>query len=189
MEKADEDIKRSGERFFKERVKMYGMKTADVTKIAKEYFKEIRKQGKTDIFKLCEELWKSGYIEESFIACSWSYNLRGQYEQKDFIIFERWVKEYISNWAACDTFCNHTVGTFIEMYPEYMLRLKKWATSSNPWVRRESAVSLIIPAKNGKFLEDIFQIASILLQDKDDMVQKAMADAEGGESGAPERSI
>jgi len=151
---------------------MYGMKTADVTKIAKEYFKEIRKQGKTDIFKLCEELWKSGYIEESFIACSWSYNLRGQYEQKDFIIFERWVKEYISNWAACDTFCNHTVGTFIEMYPEYMLRLKKWATSSNPWVRRESAVSLIIPAKNGKFLEDIFQIASILLQDKDDMVQK-----------------
>lgn len=172
IEKADEEIKKSGERFFKEQVKMYGMKTADVTKIAKEYFKEIKKQSKGDIFKLCEELWKSGYLEESFIACSWTYSLRKQYESKDFIIFEKWVKEYISNWAACDTFCNHTLGAFIEMYPERLLSLRKWATSSNRWVRRAAAVSLIIPAKGGKFLEDVFQIADILLQDKDDMVQK-----------------
>ena len=39
-------------------------------------------------------------------------------------------------------------------------------------MRRASAVSLIVPAKNGKFLKDVFQIADILLLDKDDMVQK-----------------
>ena len=39
-------------------------------------------------------------------------------------------------------------------------------------MKRASAVSLIIPAKNGKFLNDVFQIADILLLDKDDMVQK-----------------
>ncbi len=44
--------------------------------------------------------------------------------------------------------------------------------SPNRWVRRAAAVSLIIPAKNGKFLRDVFQIADILLLDKDDMVQK-----------------
>ena len=33
-------------------------------------------------------------------------------------------------------------------------------------------MSLIVPAKNGKFLKDVFQIADILLLDKDDMVQK-----------------
>ncbi len=170
--KADEEIKKSGERFFKERVKFYGMRTPDVSKLAKEYFKEIKKQNKAEIFKLCEELWKSGYMEESFIACAWSYALRKQYEPKDFIVFERWVKDYVSNWAACDTFCNHTVGAFIEMYPEYLLRLKKWAASSNRWVRRASAVSLIIPARNGKFLKNVFQIAGILLLDEDDMVQK-----------------
>lgn len=170
--KADEEIKKSGERFFKERVKFYGMRTPDASKIAKECFKEIKKQSKAEIFKLCEELWKSGYMEESFIACTWSYALRKQYEPKDFMVFERWVKDYVSNWAACDTFCNHTVGAFVEMYPEYLLRLRKWATSSNRWVRRASAVSLIIPAKNGKFLKDVFQIADTLLLDEDDMVQK-----------------
>ena len=65
-EKADEDVKRSGERFFKERIKLYGVKTAVVSKIGKEYFKEIKGQSKAEIFSLCEELWKSGYMEEVF---------------------------------------------------------------------------------------------------------------------------
>jgi 3-methyladenine DNA glycosylase AlkD len=170
--KADEDVKRSGERFFKEQVQLYGVKTAVVSRIGKEFFKEIKTQSKAEIYELCEELWKSGYMEESFIACNWSYVLRKQYEPKDFLIFEKWVKEYVSNWAACDTLCNHTIGAFIEMYPEYLSMLKKWAVSPNRWVRRAVAVSLIVPAKEGKFLQDVFQIADILLPDKDDMVQK-----------------
>ena len=123
-EKADEDVKRGGERFFKEQVKFYGMRTPDVSKIAKEYFKEIKKQSKAEIFLLCEDLWKSGYMEEGFIACNWSYTLRKQYEPKDFLVFERWVKEYVSNWASCDTLCNHTVGSFLEMYPDYVVEVK-----------------------------------------------------------------
>lgn len=58
------------------------------------------------------------------------------------------------------------------MYPEYIAELKKWATSSNRWVKRASAVTLIIPARKGLFLNDIFEIANILLLDKDDLIQK-----------------
>lgn len=171
-EKADEGAKKSGERFFKEQIKLYGIRTADVSKIGKEYFKEIEKRSKASIFELCEELWKSGYMEESFIACNWSYYLRKQYEPHDFQVFEKWANTYVSNWAACDTLCNHTVGSFLEMYPEYLPRLKTWAVSPNRWVRRASAVSLIVPAKEGKFLQDIFELADILLPDVDDMVRK-----------------
>lgn len=39
-------------------------------------------------------------------------------------------------------------------------------------MRRASAVTLIIPARRGLFLPDIFEIADILLLDKDDLVQK-----------------
>lgn len=39
-------------------------------------------------------------------------------------------------------------------------------------MKRAAAVSLIIPARQGKFLNDIFEIADILLLDRDDMVQK-----------------
>jgi 3-methyladenine DNA glycosylase AlkD len=169
---SDEKIKLSGERFFKEDVKLYGIKSASVVRMSKEHFKSLEDKSKKSIFSLCEEFWRSGKLEESFIACNWSYFVHKQYEQEDFEIFEKWVDNYISNWASCDTFCNHNVGTIIEMYPELLTRLKKWAKSDNRWVKRASAVSLIVPARRGKFLTDIFEIADILHSDKDDMVQK-----------------
>ena len=169
---ADENTKQSGERFFKEEVKLYGIKSAIVSRISKDQYKVLLDKNKSHIFYLCEEFWKSGIMEESFIACNWSYNVRKYYEPADFEIFERWVNSYLNNWASCDTLCNHTVGTFVEMYPAFLSGLKRWAKSRNRWVKRASAVSLIVPARKGKFLEDIFEIADILHSDKDDMVQK-----------------
>lgn len=169
---ADPKVKEGGEHFFKEEIKFYGVRTAVADKIGKEYFRTIKDKKKKDIFTLCEELWRSGYMEETKIACNWSYYIHKEYKPEDFKVFEKWVNNYVTNWASCDTLCTHTIGTFIEMYQEYLSDLKKWAKSLNRWVRRASAVSLIVPAKRGKFLKDIFEIADILLLDTDDLVQK-----------------
>jgi 3-methyladenine DNA glycosylase AlkD len=169
---ADEKTKLSGERFFKEDIKLYGIKSAVVTKIGKEHYKALADKSKSNVFSLCNELWKSGILEESSIACNWSYYVRENYEPADFEIFERWVNDHVSNWASCDTLCNHTVGSFVEMYPSFLSGLKRWAKSQNRWVKRASAVSLILPARKGRFLEDIFEITDILHSDQDDMVQK-----------------
>lgn len=169
---SDPHTKTTGQNFFKEKIKVYGVKAALVTRIAKAHDKEILTLDKKEAFSLCEELWQSGFIEESFIACHFSYLIRKTYEPADLKVFEKWVNNYVSNWASCDTLCNHTVGTFVEMYPEYIENLKKWARSKNRWTRRASAVSLIIPARHGKYLQDIFEISDILLMDGDDLVQK-----------------
>jgi 3-methyladenine DNA glycosylase AlkD len=169
---SDEKTKLSGERFFKEKIRLYGIKSAVVGKISNDFFKLIQDKDKSGIILLCEELWKSQIMEESFVACNWSYKIKKQYERSDFKVFEKWVDRYVNNWASCDTLCNHNVGTLVELYPELISCLKNWAKSENRWVKRGSAVSLIIPARRGKFLEDIFEIADILHSDKDDMVQK-----------------
>jgi len=169
---SDKKSQISGQRFFKEKVKLYGVKTAVVTQIGKTYFSQIKANDKSEIYRLCQELWQSGYIEESFIACHWSYYLHNKYGEKDLGIFESWLQQYVNNWASCDTLCNHTIGTFTEMYPESISRLKTWTQSPNRWLKRASAVSLIIPAKKGLFLKDIFEISDLLLIDGDDLVQK-----------------
>jgi len=168
----DSHTKITGQHFFMEKVKVHGVKVALVTKIAKAHDKEVLALDKKEVFVVCEELWQSGYMEESFIACHFSSIIRNSYEPVDFKVFEKWVNSYVSNWATCDTLCNHTVGAFVEMYPMYLQNLKKWGKSKNRWMRRASAVSLIIPARQGKFLNDIFEIADILLMDSDDLVQK-----------------
>lgn len=169
---ADTQTAQSGEHFFKEAVSLYGVKTAIVGQIAKSHFKEVKPLGKNAIFDLCEVLWQSGYLEESFIACHWSYALRDLYAADDFAVFERWVNTYVSNWASCDTLCNHSIGTFIEKFPAYITRLKDWCASENRWVRRAAAVTFIVPARRGLFLQDILDIAECLLEDSDDLVRK-----------------
>jgi 3-methyladenine DNA glycosylase AlkD len=158
--------------FFKESVKFYVVKNPAAIKVGKAHFKPIKNSGKAAIFALCEELWQSGYMEEALIACDWSYAVHKQYQPDDFKIFKKWVETYVTNWATCDTLCNHTVGTLIEMYPSFLAELKRWTKSKNRWMRRASAVSLIVPAKHGKFLKDVFEIAGALLLDSDDLVQK-----------------
>ncbi len=168
----DEKTRANSMSLFKEKIKYHGVKVAFVTKLSKELFKLIDSRTKPEIFDICDKLWQTGYIEESFIACNWTYYLHKKYEPADFKIFERWVNNYVSNWASCDTLCNHSIGEFIGMYPDYLKNLKDFAKSGNRWMRRASAVTLIIPARKGKFLDDIFDIADILLTDKDDLVQK-----------------
>ena len=169
---ADEKTRQQSEYFFKEQVTVYGVKSATVQKIAKDIFAEIRDLPKAEIFAICEKLWQSDYMEESFVACVWSEKLGKKSEPADFEILERWIKNYVNNWASCDTLCNHTVGDFVMMYPEFISKLKEFAHSENRWVKRAAAVSLIIPARKGLFLNDIFEIADTLLMDSDDLVQK-----------------
>lgn len=174
-EKIDEKTKNSSSRFFKEEVKCYGIKTSLVGKIAKEYFKELQQAGQADkknIFALCEELLQSDYCEEAYIAFEWAYQVREEYTEDDFQVFERWIENYVNNWAKCDTLCNHAVGSFIEEFPSYVEKLKLWAKSDNRWLRRASAVTLILPARRGLFLPEVFAISDLLLTDKDDLVRK-----------------
>jgi 3-methyladenine DNA glycosylase AlkD len=169
---SDEQTRLSGERFFKEPVKLYGIKASTVTETGKSFLKELKLLSKNEVFALCEALWQSGMLEESFIACQWAYSRKKQFEPADFPVFERWVHHYVNNWASCDSLCNHTIGTLVEMYPQFLTDLKHWTGSENRWVKRAAAVTLIVPARRGLFLPDIFEIATLMLHDRDDMVQK-----------------
>ncbi|MFV0417802.1 MAG: DNA alkylation repair protein [Dysgonomonas sp.] len=168
----DEKTLAIGQNFFKEEIKFYGVRVPTVNRISKEAFQQLKDKSKAEIFSLCEQLWKSGYNEEAWIACNLSYYICKDYEPADFNVFEKWVNNYVTNWASCDTLCNHTIGTFLEMYPQYISELKRWAHSESRWVKRAAAVTLIIPARKGMFLNDVFEIADILLLDGDDLVQK-----------------
>ncbi len=169
---ADDATRAGSQRFFKEKLTAYGVKLPLVNAVAKRHLKSLKPLQKAEIFEHCTELWQSGIFEESVVACNWSYAVRSRFEPGDIRVFKSWIDNYVNNWASCDTLCNHTVGEFIEMYPEKIAELKRFAVSGNRWMRRAAAVSLIIPARKGLFLNDIFEIADLLLADRDDLVQK-----------------
>jgi len=172
VEMADVETRVSGDRFFKEAVKSYGVKTGLVSRLAGQLLPEVKRLPYPEALALCEELLKSDYNEEAFIAAQWLYDLRREFKPSDINYFEHCIDSYINNWAKCDSLCNHALAAFIDQYPQYLSNLKTWAKSPNRWVKRAAAVTLIIPAREGRYLDDVFEIADILLEDQDDMVQK-----------------
>ena len=169
---ANEKTIASYQHFFKEAVKFYGVSLGTVDKIANNYWKEIKSLEKQEIFNLCEDLFRSDYSEEAVVASVWTPKLTNQFEPTDLALFKRWIDTYINDWAKCDGFCNHTIGNFVAKYPESINEIVSWTASTNRWMKRAAAVSLIIPARKGQFLKEVFTISDRLLPDKDDMVQK-----------------
>ena len=169
---ADEKSIANYQRYFKETVKFYGLSMSAANKIAVKYWKEVKALSKPEIFALCEDLFKSDYSEEAAVASDWAPRLTNQFAPADLALFKRWIDSYLNDWAKVDGFCNHTVGNFMQKYPASITEIVSWTASSNRWLKRASAVSLIIPAKKGLFINEIFTISDHLLTDKDDMVQK-----------------
>ncbi|MEG1955597.1 MAG: DNA alkylation repair protein [Mucinivorans sp.] len=169
---ADERVRGSSQRFFKGPIKAYGVPSVRCAWIARGHLWKVKGLQKDEFLELCEQLWASGYLEACMIACQWTQSRQGEFRGQDLKTMERWVDRYVSNWATCDTFCNHTVGPLVATYPELVDELYRWAHSPNRWLKRAAAVSLITPVRRGEFLAEAFHMADILLIDEDDMVQK-----------------
>lgn len=159
-------------RFFKEQIKLYGVRVPNVRKIAANYAADLKQVPLEELWPLCEKLMQTGYIEDATIACALVYKKRAQLRVEDFVTFERWINKYVSNWATCDDLSAHTLGYCVEKYPELLPRIHTWTTAKNPWVRRAAAVSLIVPARAGRNLDDVLKIERALVSDTDDLVQK-----------------
>ena len=160
------------QRYFKESIESYGLRNADTRALATAFGKELKGQGKDTVFALCDELWGSGKIEEGHIAAIWAYARRREFREEDIDRFEHWIDRFVGNWANCDHFCNHVVGDYFLRFPAQLPRAEAWTAAPNRWLRRAAAVSLIVPARKGLFLEESFRIATHLLADRDDLVQK-----------------
>lgn len=85
--------------------------------------------------------------------------------------------KFVNNWDLVDLSADKIVGRFLfefgKDYPVYKTLLKKLAESTNLWERRISIVSTYYFIKQKQFDETIF-ISKMLLNDKHDLIQKAV---------------
>jgi len=160
------------QQFHKEKLKeRYGLRAPIMRKISNDYFKQIKHLSKKEILDFCDFLLATDFRYRRFIAFEWSGKLHRQFAKNDFARFESWLKKHVDNWGSHDHLAQ-TFGYLLYDYPELLPRVKKFATSKNMWLRRMSAVALIYPVRKGKYLDDVFATADILLRDDEDMVQK-----------------
>ena len=79
--------------------------------------------------------------------------------------------KYINNWDLVDVTCPHVIGK--HLIDKDRSILYKWSKSDDLWTKRIAIVSTFSFIRQND-LEDTFKIAEILLQDKHDLIHKAV---------------
>ena len=169
-------IREGQQHYFKESVNFLGCSLPQCNKIAGEWSKKLSLEGWSydEVLLLAEELLKAGSWEEGSVGLDLVQRHKRNFREKDFDTFERWLRDYIGNWAHTDSIAPHIFGELVEMYPALPIKVFKWTKSSNRWMRRASAVTYVLHARHGKFHEWVYRTADILLGDEDDMVRKGL---------------
>lgn len=99
------------------------------------------------------------------------FKKKGAKDQKE--IFDFYLKnlKFINNWDLVDISAPKIVGDFV--LNNKMDTLRKFAKSKNLWERRIAIVSTLTFIKRG-FLDETLIISDILLNDKQDLIHKAV---------------
>ena len=149
-----------------------GVRTSIIHKIAGKHYQALKSHNIDERLQMCKHLLETRIYEHKILAFRWAYLSRKEYQAEHLGIFADWLNEYIDDWIDCDDLCIHVIGEFFLQQPNLANTVIKWAESPNIWTRRGAAVSLVLPARKGKQLELVFQVADKLIKDKEDLVQK-----------------
>ena len=181
MQLANEQIAEHSQRFFKTGKGEYGegdiflgIRVPVLRKLVKKY----RRISITEIRKLLH----SKFHEERLLAVlmlvhlfknrSGTLDESGTYDgQKQIYNLYLDNIEFINNWDIVDISAGNIVGAYLHQKDKALLyRLVK---SQNLWERRISIISTFYFIRQNEF-DDTLKIAEILLNDKEDLIQKAV---------------
>ncbi len=98
-------------------------------------------------------------------------NTLPQHTRKQY--FDLYMKQHqhINNWDLIDSGCIQIVGGYLYDKPRAILY--NLVKSENMWERRTAMVSTLFFIRNSD-LEDTFKLADLLINDKQDLIHKAM---------------
>jgi len=184
MHRASEEIRRrlmsrgsaegveKTKRYFRESVTTYGCSSNDVKAVAEELAPTLKRDLGQTLIVACE-LIEAGVLEEQWVATALLAKVKRQLTAEHVDQVDDWVNS-LTNWANVDIFCTQIVNDLVERNPETVERLRRWAASPCHWRRRAAAVSLVPTARRGGMLQEVFGLADLLMEDRDDLVQKGV---------------
>lgn len=148
--------------------KFMGIRMAHIFALAKKYIKMPVKE--------IEKLLDSKYYEARIGAVSiMDFQAREkkitQHKRKE--LFDLYISKHdrIDNWDMVDRSAPYVVGGYLYDKPRDILY--ELAKSDNPWERRTAIVATYFFIRQNE-IEDTFRIAELLINDKHDLINKAV---------------
>jgi len=173
----DPDVAAQARTYFKqdEEVRFFGVDTKGVRGAERSLRREVRGLwGIAEAQEFSEILVRSRTMEEKNVGLLLLSRYRRSFPADLPRRTRAWIDSgCISNWAATDALCGWILGPFLMDHAERIPEVARWARSRLLWRRRAGAVSLIPLARRGIALGAAYDVADVLLADREDLIHKA----------------
>ena len=175
---SDDERKRMADWYYPTIMTVYGVKSARLKAIALEIRKDLRGVTAELVIDLCKQLAGNGIFESQLLAYSIlnrNYKLISLLSVEDILS----LGSYMDNWVSTDSFSTQIAGPAWRLGPLGDEIIKEWACSKDRWWRRNALVATVglnLRSQGGTGDADrTMIICEMLIDDKDDMVIKAMS--------------
>ncbi len=162
------------QRFFKEKIKSHGWRTADLRRAIRLRRKQILlDHGFSFLVQVADALFSGSVLEEKVAGILLLESLDPQCGDREFRLFESWL-DRIRSWADHDGLVHSLIAPMVAAKPARVKNVFRWAKSNDRWHRRAACVALIRAARLKILFPQIVKLCDLLLDDQDDMVQKGL---------------
>lgn len=160
--------------FFKEEIQSHGWYAKDLRKVAARFRRVLLKDCGLDyLVRVADELFSGEVLEEKGFAVLLLQKNIKDFGDKEFKLFESWLSR-VKTWADHDALVSFIIGYMILQEPKRLPVVFRWAKSKDRWHRRAAAVALLRGNGRHMFFDEVVRVSEMLLEDKDDMVQKGL---------------
>lgn len=155
--------------------KSYGIKMPQVRRVVKKYRNEVRMLDWEDKKALAEKLYQSGYSEEAIIANAVLAKGLDDFKEDNLSFLDE-ITGHLNNWGTTDDFCSKILQLVLFKYPDKAIKLlERWNQSDCLWKKRASVVAFTRKVgESGKFTETVVDFCENLIEDDEDLIQKAV---------------
>jgi 3-methyladenine DNA glycosylase AlkD len=164
--------------YFKDydRVAFLGVRSPQVREIERQVFQAVKPAWSlADALFFADSMIRNRYLEAKGVGILLLSRYSASYDESLLTTIRGWLADgYCSNWATTDTLSSTVLTSLLRRYPQLLTVLKTWTDSESLWVRRASAVSLILLARRGEHLDTAYSISEALLDDREDLMHKAV---------------
>jgi len=163
------------QRFFKQPVDAYGVDAPAMREIQRDLVARHRGQwGLREAVRFCDLVAKDPHLEARGAGFQVVAAFSRDAGPELLPHVRRWLERCCGNWALVDNLAPWVLTPLLERHPSLIAEVVEWTASPNPWLRRGAVVAFVKPARRGRQLAVAYRIVSRLLDDREDLMHKAM---------------
>jgi 3-methyladenine DNA glycosylase AlkD len=163
--------------FFKkgDDVTLLGVRAPQIRAVAKQIHDQVKQSWEvTDALAFAEILAPRPQFEAKMVGILVLGRYQRLFPRSLLTRARQWVDAgWFPNWAAIDGLCPAVTTPLLRKYPSQLVRVTRWGSSRNHWLRRASVVTLVPLARRGECLDEAYGLVASLRDDSEDLMHKA----------------